>query len=76
MDLVKLMQKVEYRCYQCMIVESILISEFEKSFEYMACGKCGGESKGIGIASIVPAHKVDFAEIRLKDGKNSSALQY
>ena len=75
MDLVISMQKVEYRCYRCMIVESILISEFEKSFEYMACGKCGGESKRIGIASIVTAHKVDFAEIGLKDGKNSAMVK-
>ena len=58
-----------------MIVESVLISDFEMSFENLACGKCGGESKRIGIASIVPAHKVDFAEIRLMDGKNSAIVK-
>jgi len=52
-----------------MIVESILISNPERSFEYITCGKCGGESKRIGIASIAPPHYVDPTEIRLKDGK-------
>ncbi len=59
-----------------MIVESVFISDFERSFEYMACGKCGGESKRIGITSIIPAHKVDFTEIRLKNGKNSAMVKF
>jgi len=62
------MQKVEYRCYQCMIVESIIISDFQRALENIACGKCGGNSKRIGIASIVQPTKVDSAKIRLKDG--------
>jgi len=63
------MQKVEYRFYRCMIVESILISDLERSFEYITCIKCGGESKRIGLASIAPPHYVDPTEIRLNDGK-------
>ena len=70
-----MMQKVEYRCYQCMIVDSVLISDFERSSEYIACGKCGGESKRIGIRSVVTASMADFAEIRLNDGKNSAMVK-
>ena len=61
------MQKVEYRCYQCMIVESIVISDFQRSLEGMVCGKCGGTSKRIGIASIIQPTKVDSGEIGLKE---------
>jgi Zn finger protein HypA/HybF involved in hydrogenase expression len=68
-DKVISMQKVEYRCYRCMIVDSVVISDLERSSEYIACGKCGGESKRIGIGTIVTAHKADFAELNLQDGK-------
>jgi hypothetical protein len=52
-----------------MIVESRLILDTVRSFEYITCSKCGGESKRIGIASITPPNNVDLTEIRLKDGK-------
>lgn len=61
------MQKVEYRCYECMIVEFTVISDFQRSLESMVCGKCGGDSKRIGVASIIQPTKVDSIEIGLKD---------
>jgi len=58
-----------------MIVDSMLISDLERSSEYIACGKCGGESKRIGIGSVVTAYRADFAEIRLNDGNNSAMVK-
>ena len=50
-----------------MIVESIVISDFQRSLESIVCGKCGGTSKRIGIASIIQPTIVDPPEIGLKD---------
>ena len=61
-DKVISMKRVEYRCYRCMIVLSILISDFESSTEYIVCNECGGESKRIGIAPIASTHHFDHAE--------------
>lgn len=41
------MKKVEYRCYQCMTVESKWLANNVKSDDYIICNKCGGESKRI-----------------------------
>lgn len=46
------MKKVEYRCYQCMAVESKWLENNVKSDDYSICNKCGGESKRISSESI------------------------
>jgi hypothetical protein len=45
-----------------MIVNSVVISDLERSSEYMACGKCGGASKRIGIGSSARPHNVEPTE--------------
>jgi hypothetical protein len=46
------MKKVDYRCNRCMIVESRWLSNTARSFEYITCSGCGGESVRIGIEPI------------------------
>jgi len=53
------MQKVDYRCYRCMAVVTILLSNLERPPEYITCGECGGASNRIGIGSIARPHSVD-----------------
>ncbi len=47
------MQKIEYRCNHCMIVETKwLLSGDNRLSDYIACQKCGLESERIGTEDV------------------------
>lgn len=59
------MRKVEYRCYHCMIVETKwLLSSDNRSSEYIACRKCGQESKRIGTEEFSRPNNPALKEFR------------
>ena len=60
------MKKVEYRCYQCMIVESKWLVNNVKSADYSTCTKCGGESKRISSESISSKYSDASHELKKK----------
>jgi len=53
------MKRVEYRCDRCMIVESKWLRDSVRATEYIACFKCGRESKRISTESIFQSRNVD-----------------
>ena len=58
------MQKVEYRCYRCMRVETRWLEDGVKSPEYTTCCKCEGESKRISSELILAANNPDLLTIQ------------
>ena len=58
------MQKVEYRCYRCMRVETRWLVNYAKSPEYITCCKCEGESKRISSELILAANNPDLLAIQ------------
>jgi hypothetical protein len=60
------MQKVEYRCYRCMRVETRWLVNSAKSPEYITCCKCEGESKRISSELILAANNPDLLAIQSK----------
>ena len=53
------MQKVEYRCYRCMRVETRWLVNGVKSPEHTTCCKCEGDSKRISSELILGANNSD-----------------
>lgn len=58
------MQKIEYRCYRCMIVETRWLLNFAKSPDVITCCKCHGESKRISSELISPSNNPDLHAIQ------------
>ena len=58
------MQKVEYRCYRCMCVETRWLVNGVKSPDYIACCKCEGKSKRISSELILAANNPDLLAIQ------------
>ena len=58
------MQKVEYRCYRCMLVETRWLANSAKSSDYITCCECEGESKRISSELILTAHNPDLLAIQ------------
>jgi hypothetical protein len=54
------MQKVEYRCYRCMIVETRWLVNSAKSTDYITCCKCEGESKRISSELVLAPNNPDL----------------
>jgi hypothetical protein len=56
------MQKAEYRCYHCMIVETKwLLNSDNRSSDYITCRKCGLESKKIGTEEVSRLPSYDYS---------------
>ena len=58
------MQKIEYRCYRCMCVETRWLAIGVKSPEYINCSKCEGESRRISSELILTDNTPDFLAIK------------
>ena len=53
------MQKVEYRCYRCMRVETRWLLNGVKSPDHIACCNCEGESQRISSELILADNNPD-----------------
>lgn len=60
------MQKVEYRCYRCMRIETRWLVNGVNSPEYTTCCKCEGDSKRISSELILTDNNPDLLAIRSK----------
>lgn len=58
------MREVEYRCNHCMIVESKWLLNNDNSTEYIACRKCGLESKKIGTEDVSQPNNLVLDELK------------
>ena len=58
------MQKVEYRCYHCMIVETRWLAKYAKSPDYITCCKCNGESRRISSELISTSNNPDLFKVQ------------
>ena len=69
------MRKVEYRCNHCMIVETKwLLNGDNRSSDYIACRKCGLESKRIGTEEVFRPNNLVLEELERAKGKVSELL--
>ena len=70
------MRKVEYRCYHCMIVETKwLLNSDNRLSDYIACRKCGLESKRIGTEEVTRPNNLALEELEQIKGKVSEILR-
>lgn len=57
------MQKYEYRCNRCMVIEQKWILNSSKPTESVPCGKCGGSAERIITYSNLEVNEYkDFAD--------------
>ena len=69
------MRKVEYRCYHCMIVETKWhLNSDNPSSDYIACRKCGQESKRIGTEEFSRPNNPALNELWRTKGKIAEFL--
>ena len=70
------MRKIEYRCYHCMIVETKWLLNIDNGLaDYIACRKCGLESKRIGTEKVSQPSNFARDELEHIKGRVSELLQ-
>ena len=66
------MRKVEYRCNQCMIVETKWVLNYDNApSESISCRKCGLVSNKIGTEEVSRPNFFTFNELESTDLKSS-----